>query len=161
MFWSFSLQRLSSSKKRTPLFALNIFPGVNASMLRGPYLSALMGSMSPMRSSAVRSGLPWILMNLLRGLFFFVCVFLFVVQFGQMGLSGRQLYPQSLSSSVGSVFAMFFARVVFPIPGAPTRMMCLPALRALLTSSFMAFWPRMSLNSAFKKVFWSGFVVIS
>ena len=88
-FWIFSGQRLSSSKKRTPRFALKIFPGVNAWMLVGPNWSALTGSMSPRRSSTVKSGLPWTRMK--RCSPFTLVVFAFLDwHSGQRGVFGSQ-----------------------------------------------------------------------
>ena len=53
-----------------------------------------------------------------------VLVFLFR-HLGQTGFDGLQLKSQSLTFIVGSIRAIFFARVVLPIPGGPKMTMCL------------------------------------
>lgn len=122
-----------------PWSALKIFPGVNASMLVGPYLRALMGSMSPSKSSDVKSGLPCTLMNRSGPV-----SFLFVLP--------------SLTVMVGRSLAIFLARVVLPIPGGPRMMTCLPMRRALLSCCLVCSWPRISVNgSSFRNMVWKCF----
>ena len=88
-----------------PLLALKTFPGVKASMLKGPNLRAFTGSISPRRSSAVRSGEPCTLMNLSTpSILTALC--LPALHSGHTGLSGAQWYAQSLSSAGGRSFAM-------------------------------------------------------
>ena len=57
-FCTFSGHLFNSSKNNIPLWALKIFPFVNASTLIGPNFNAFTGSMSPNKSSDVRSGDP-------------------------------------------------------------------------------------------------------
>ena len=106
-------------------------PGVNASMLVGPYFKALIGSMSPSKSSAVKSGLPCILINLSTPLTFLVFSAFLTLHNGHAGFAGSQLYGQSFAFSSGSIFAIVFAIVVLPTPGGPIISTCLPINNAL------------------------------
>ena len=129
-----------------PLFALKIFPGVNASSDKGPYSRALMGSMSPSKSSAVKSGEPWILMNRCFPLMVLVfCVWL-LMHCGHRGSFGVQWKSQSATVISGKSSARFLTRVVFPIPGGPTRIRCLPMINALFRAFLTGSCPIMSLN---------------
>lgn len=156
-FCSFSLHRFISSKNSMPLFALNIFPGVNASIDVGPNCSAFAGSMSPKMSSAVRSGLPCILMNLSIPEIVFAVVSPLrcpdescsarvfpALHFGHIGSDGGQLNPQLFAFVSGISFARFFASVVFPTPGGPRIMMFLFVSSADLNCCFAFSWPNMS-----------------
>jgi len=57
-FCTFSGHLFSSSKNKIPLSALKSFPLVKASMLNGPNFNAFIGSISPSKSSTVKSGEP-------------------------------------------------------------------------------------------------------
>src|SRR3989344_7094278 len=101
-----------------PLFALNNFPGVKASTLNGPNSNALIGSISPSKSSAVRSGLPCTRTNRSAPEIFLVLTLL-PTQCGHWGFFGEQFHGQSFTSMLGNNCATFFASVVLPTPGDP------------------------------------------
>ena len=148
-FWSLAGHLLSSSKKRIPLFALNILPCVNASGEDGPNFSALTGSMSPSRSSEVRSGLPCTRTNLLLPPAFLVFTSLPVLHPAHTVLSGVQLKPQSFTLISGRSFATFFASVVLPIPGGPAIITCLSIKSADFNWNFASSWAQHVLKAFF------------
>jgi len=123
-------------------------------MLVGPNCSALTGSMSPNKSSTVKSGLPCTRTNLSSPVTFAVFCF-FSLHSGHSGCFGSQWYWHSFRVNCGSSLAMFFASVVLPMPGGPSIIRCLSISRALFSWCFVLSCPRMSVNgSVCRNTFW-------
>src|SRR3989344_2053959 len=75
--------------------------------------------------------------------------FLAVLHSGHKGFSGSQLYWQLFAFTLGSILAMFFARVVLPIPGGPTIITFLSIIKADFSCFLVSSCPSISSNLEF------------